>query len=866
MTKRLYLVCLILFWTTLLAQPDDPHRLSHKVEPLYQLIQLNLDPDEDVYTGFTSLELEIKEDVNQFRLHGKEFEIIKAELEQKEISYPINIEFQKFGFLKVISEKSLSAGKYILNIHFGGFYDTKGQGIVKFTKNSLNYLYTHMEPIHARRFFPCFDEPNFKFAYQIKITAPKDYLVVSNTPSEKASTSEESKTTLFKKTKPTPSYLITFAVGPYETTPIPGLSIPARIILPKGYINKSHFIKENTANILILLEEYFGSAYPYEKLDFIGPDYPGGAMENPGLVVYREDYLIDSGHRSQSLKLYLLETVAHELAHMWFGNLVSLKWWDDNWLKEGLAEWLAREIIYQNYSELIPGNHLAQTMNSPLGDDIKSTTEPIHRHLSGNENPDEVFGSLTYSKSPAVLRMVEHWIGKETFREAMRDYLKTYKWDNTDAEDLFQILEDVSGKDVRQVMDDFVFQAGVPEISVILKNNNTLFLSQRRYKSLDNLDSYSTLWHIPISLKIYDGITTEERDVFLDQKTQEFLFPELDRIEWIHLKNNLQGYYIQHIPSAMFERAIFSNELDLNEKKDLFSGLKYSYLAGNTNPTELLQLTYDLRKSSDIAIIESLVDRVTDVNNDFVDVVEDDNLHFYYDSALMTMLQSVGYKYKTGETDSESNARSYLLGLLRYNNEVRKKGIELGKQYLQSKDPITFKNFMYPLLLFYYEGSQEIYDQAIHRLENPKNSSEKYVLSYIMGWFKDDALIQRNLDYALNGDIGPFERTNIVTSIQQMYRNDKDSKENVIPWFHEHYKQFQEQISQDYLDQYFLTDFIINEDDLQLFNKLFPEENRSKILNKRIAVKVEEFKRRKTLQQLYFKEVDKYLEEFRTKF
>jgi hypothetical protein len=150
-------------------------------------------------------------------------------------------------------------------------------------------------------------------------------------------------------------------------------------------------------------------------------------------------------------------------------------------------------------------------------------------------------------------------------------------------------------------------------------------------------------------------------------------------------------------------------------------------------------------------------------------------------------------------------------------------------------------------------------------LENPKNSSEKYVLSYILGWFKDESLIQKNLEYALSGDIGPFERMNIVTSIQQMYRNDKDTTKNILPWFHEHYAIFKEQISQDYLDQYFLTDFIINYDDLNLFNQLFLEEKRSKILNKRIAVKVEEFKRRKELQKLYADEVDKFLEDFKRK-
>ena len=656
MATHLYLVGLILFWTTLLAQSDDPHRLSHKVEPLYQLIQLNLDPDEDVYTGSTSIELKIKESIDFFRLHGQEFEIFKADLEQKGVSFPINIDFQQYGFLKVIPEKNIPAGDYILKIQFGGHFDKKGLGIVKYTKDSLNYLYTQMEPIHARKFFPCFDEPIFKFEYQLEITAPKDYLVVSNTPDQTDSIHENSKTTLFKKTKPMPSYLLAFAVGPYETTPIPGISFPARIILPKGYTDKSQFIKGHTAKILTSLENYFGSLYPYEKLDFIGPGYPGGAMENPGLVVYREDYLIDSDQRSKTERQYLLHTTAHELAHMWFGNLVSLKWWDDNWLKEGLAEWLAREIVYQEFPEFIMENYISEIENYPMNDDIKATTEPIHRHLRGNEDPDEVFGSLTYYKSPAVLRMVENWIGKEIFRQAMQAYIKTYRWGNADAEDLFRILQETSGKDIIQVMHDFVFQAGVPIITGTLKNRNTLVLSQERYKSLENLNTYSTLWHIPVSLKIYDGNAVEQRYVFLDQKTKEFSFPEFETIDWVHLKSNLQGYYIQSISKDRFERAIFSYHLDLNEKGDLFTGLRYSYLAGGTNPTDFLQTAFDLRKTSDVAIIESTVDRVTDVNNDFVDVVDKDNLHFYYDQTLMPMLEPLGYDFHEGEPESKSNA------------------------------------------------------------------------------------------------------------------------------------------------------------------------------------------------------------------
>ncbi len=865
MKRQQIFIILFLFSSLLFSQTDDPYRLSHKVEPVYQFIHLNLDPVKEDYSGYTSIEMEISENLTSFRLHGKEFEITEIELQQDKNSVPVEYEYQDYGFLKIISKDGLTTGKYKLSFSFTGQYDKKGQGIIKYTKDSLDYIYTHMEPIHARRFFPCFDEPNFKFTYQIEITAPKDYLVVNNTPEEKETVKDNNKTILFKKTKPTPSYLLAFAVGPYETMPIPGFSIPGRIILSKGYLDKSLYIKNHTAKILKSLEDYFGSSYPYKKLDFIGIGMPAGAMENPGLVVFGESFLIDSESLSLSNKRHRLLTTAHELAHMWFGNLVSLIWWNDNWLKEGFADWLAHEIILSDFPEVDPMGAISNNINIALRDDSKATTEPIQRDLKGNDNPNEVFDALSYDKSQIVLRMVENWIGSETFRKAIKAYFEKYKWKNTNAEDFFNLLKEVSGKDVTQVMQDFVMQAGVPIIEVRQKDSNTITLSQQRYKSVENANNYKTIWHIPIALKLYGGNDVHEKYLYLDQHAKDFSFPELDKIEWVHLKSNLLGYYLQILPMDLFKQAIQSVELSLYEKKDLYTGLKYGYLAGQTNPSEILELAYAVRNTSDEAIIEATIDRVADIFSTFDEDLDKNNSNVFLNHTLLPFLEKFGYDYNLKESSDKSNARSALFGTLKDNDQVRNRVVEIATQYLTNDVLISYSNYIYLVILFYYEGTASIYEKLRLRISKTKDPSERNVLFWTLGWFNNDTLVQKNLDFSLSDNIESNNRMSILLSIQWMYRFDQNSKKNILPWFHEHYSFFKEKVSQEYLDSWYLLTFINNRNDLDLFNQLFPENERSTILNKNIAIETEGIKRHEELRKLYSKDVIEYLKDFNKK-
>jgi hypothetical protein len=333
----------------------------------------------------------------------------------------------------------------------------------------------------------------------------------------------------------------------------------------------------------------------------------------------------------------------------------------------------------------------------------------------------------------------------------------------------------------------------------------------------------------------------------------------------VHLKSNLLGYYLQILPMDLFKQAIQSVELSLYEKKDLYTGLKYSYLAGQTNPSEILDLAFAVRNTSDEAIIEATIDLVADIFSTFEEDLDKNNSNVFLNHTLLPFLEKFGYDYNLKESSDKSNARSALFGTLKYNDQVRNRVVEIATQYLTNDVLISYSNYIYLVILFYYEGTASIYEKLRLRISKTKDPSERNVLFWTLGWFNNDTLVQKNLDFSLSENIGPSERMSILFSTQWMYHFDPNSKKNILPWFHEHYSFFKEKVSQEYLDSWYLPTFINNRNDLDLFNQLFPENERSTILNKNIAIETEGIKRHEELRKLYSKDVIEYLKDFNKK-
>ena len=329
-------------------------RLDSRVAPTSQTIELDLDANRTEYTGSVRIELRVSRATSEFQFHAEEMNLDRALLRDEKGPIDITIEEGEEGLRLVTTGRELKPGNVVLEIDFSKEYNTKALGLYRMLAEGQGYLFTQFESVDARKAFPCWDEPIHKIPYQITVTIPLQQEAVSNTPVARETMGADTKTYHFKKTPPMPSYLLAIAAGPLESVAIPGLSVPGRIYTIKGQKHLTKVAAEYAPPVLDALEEYFGRKYPYEKLDLIAiPEYWPGAMENPGAITYRDRILlIDSEAASVTQKRLLARVHAHEFAHMWFGDLVTMAWWDDLWLNESFADWMGDKITEQLYPEL----------------------------------------------------------------------------------------------------------------------------------------------------------------------------------------------------------------------------------------------------------------------------------------------------------------------------------------------------------------------------------------------------------------------------------------------------------------------------------------------------------------------------------
>ena len=327
--KRLlsWVSCMFMLVANVASAEDVDYRLPGAVKPTFQQIHLNIDPDQPGYSGETVIELNITEPVTKVGFYQMDIQVTNAELRQGNRIYPLRITEGDYNINWGHSSATVPVGTYELAISFEGKVNTSSDGMYLSSFEGRNYIFTQFEDMHARKAFPSFDEPAFKIPYQMTITTPEKQVVASNTPVEKRTVEDGMQTVTFMKTKPMPTYLIAYTVGPFDSVEMEGLSVPGKLYVPKGYADKTKFIVKHTPEILESLENFFGIDYPYRKLDFVAvPNFTHGAMENAGLITYRDSLLLLEDEPGLAERSAPLNVVAHELAHQWYGNLVTMAW------------------------------------------------------------------------------------------------------------------------------------------------------------------------------------------------------------------------------------------------------------------------------------------------------------------------------------------------------------------------------------------------------------------------------------------------------------------------------------------------------------------------------------------------------------
>lgn len=545
-----------------------PHaQLPETVMPSAYRIDLVIDPTSDAMGGMVEIDARVLEATEGFWIHAKEMTVSDASITMGEATYALTFDAVSSadapsGLAWMQAAETLPKGDGVIRIAFSTPFNQNLNSAYKVVRKNKDgeddsYIVTQMEPLGAREAFPGFDEPKYKQPFTLSITSPSDNVVVSNTPetSETAMDGGMVKHT-FAQTRPLPTYLVAFAVGPYDVVDygmIPPNDVRTRPLALRGLAARGEgkrldYALENTDGILSALEGYFGTEYPYEKLDLIAaPEYAFGAMENPGLIVYRESLLLLDDNAPLSQKRSYARVHSHELAHQWFGNLVTPVWWEDIWLNEAFATWMGNKGLTLWQPD---GNFNNTTLNASLGAmniDSLSTTRRVREPLVRSENVMDQFDGITYRKGGGVLDMFESYVGEANFQKGVRLHMDRYADKVATGDDFFQSIADGSGNlDVVNAMKSFVDQKGLPLVTAKLtcarEGNTTVSLSQSRYAPLGSAIEQGQVWQIPVCVDlIKDGAVSKECTLLKEQTGT--LDASVDCADAVMPNADAAGYY-----------------------------------------------------------------------------------------------------------------------------------------------------------------------------------------------------------------------------------------------------------------------------------------------------------------------------------
>jgi len=756
--RRCSLALLVLVTTALSAAEL---RLGTDVVPSAESVTLSVDPRRDDYTGSVVVDLTVKKATSSFRFHAQDLTITSLKLTKGKSAIDVTHAPDKDSTVLVTSRKALKPGKYSLAIDFTNAFNRKAVGLYKMsTRDGEPYLFTQFEAIDARRAYPVWDEPAFKIPFTLTLSIPAIYDAVSNTPVKSEATVADTKTIHFAQTKPLPSYLIAMAVGKFDYTPIPGLKVPGRVVAPKGQGHLSKLATEVTPGILAALEKYFGGPYPFEKVDLIAvPEYWAGAMENPGAITYRDTVLLlDSATATPAQRRNLIRITAHELAHMWFGDLVTMEWWDDLWLNESFADWMGDKITAQLYPELGSETNELQGIQGVMNADARSTTDPIRKRDTTAEESMRNVG-IAYNKGKAVLTMFEKWIGTDKFRDGVLDHLKANAWSNANAEEFFASLGRHAPAGTVPALQTFINQPGIPLVTVELPGGNEVRLTQSRFSNGAPIAAES--WRIPVTLRYSDGSAVRTTSVLLDSATATVKL-EGQSVAWVFPHANAAGYYRwQMAPEAMASLAAVAPEvLTANERLAFIGNAGALFRSGVLRGDGYLDVLARFANDSDPNVLSQMMGALAQIRQTFDSKENRPLFAAYVRRALGPALDRVGLTPKPGEPEPITIMRPELLNMLAIVGDDPRVW-----DFVREQFPKYMENpaAVHPTLastvvgLSAVRGDAALFDELRKRFENASTPADRARFLSALGRFRDPALKTKAREYSFGGTVRPNE-------------------------------------------------------------------------------------------------------------
>ena len=757
-----------------LAQNEAPKlRLPLIVRPIRYSADLRLTPGEDSFRGSIAIELEISQPVSTFWIHGKSLKIESATIRIGGRDLPAQATIASEGdFIAITTGGTLPAGHATLRISYSGEVSrTLTDGAFQQQAGSDWYVFTKFEPVTARRVFPCFDEPSFKVPWQLTLHVPRDLKAFSNTAI--ASEKDEAngiKEVRFNETKPLPSYLVALAVGPFdvvETGPVGKERRPSRIIVPRGRASEAAYAASHTPKLIELLEDYFGRPYPYEKLDQIVVPLTTawGAMENAGLIAYGDFLLSPKEQDTELLQRRRALTMEHEMSHQWFGDLVTMSWWDDLWLNEAFANWVSHKLLNEWKPEW---NIKAETAGSSnvMRSDSLTTARKIRQPIEVPGDIANAFDGITYGKGQAVIGMFENYIGPNEFQRAIRTYLQQHAWGNASSADLLTALDSVSTQPAGAAFSTFLNQVGFPVVSVKLSCSAShpaqVELEQRRFLPLGSAGAADAVWSVPVCTTWGDEAGTHRQCNLLTRDSDRFdLKGAKGCPAWLFADSNAAGYYAVSYDAELAEKLIAQGltHLQRDESAAVLRDIQLMFSAGVGDAEQQLKFVAEFSRSSDAELVRQAATTVGNLS-DFVPSELRENYARLIRLLYGVRAHQLGWKPQPGESAEVRQLRIEIVRLVATygeDEELSSEASALARAWLKNRQSLDPDSVVPVLSAAAWNADRAFFDLLVEEIKKDKIQRERSWMIDALDSFRQPDITRARLELLLRGGIDPRE-------------------------------------------------------------------------------------------------------------
>jgi puromycin-sensitive aminopeptidase len=747
------------------THPDasSAHRLGYEVEPRRYELRLVPDLDTATFVGEVAIEVVVHEAVRAVVLHAAELTLASATVVsgggRVQRARPVLVPEAEQLVLEL--DEALVPGAATITLEFGGVLNDRLAGFYRSTftmedGTTATIATTQFEATDARRAFPCFDEPDRKAVFSITLDVPDDLAAFSNgAVAAETPLADGRRRVRFAETIPMSTYLVAFVVGPLEATdPVEVDDIPLRVVHPPGKGDLTAYALEVGAHALRFFTGWFGIPYPGDKLDLVAiPDFAFGAMENLGCVTFRESLLLIDPARASRVELErVADVISHEIAHMWFGDLVTMKWWNGIWLNEAFATLMELLCVDAFRPEWQRWVSFGIERDMALATDALHSTRPVEYPVGPPEEAQGMFDVLTYQKGASVLRMLERYLGAERFREGIRRYLRDHRLSNTETRDLWDALESASGEPVGRIMDTWILQGGFPLLRAEpSRDGHHLEVSQEpfTYAPAAGASAVGAEWQVPVLTRVVGQEAGEVTRVLLDGAP--VALPGSPTGPTV-VNASGSGFYRVRYPAAELRRlaADFAG-LEPLERFNLLGDTWASVVAGRSAVDDFLELAASLGAETDPDVWAQVTGALSLLDHAVADDVRPE-LAAYTRTLVGPMLARLGWNARPGEEERTATLRAQVIGVLGtvgQDPDVRAEAAHRHAEAAAGRAPLDPNLASAVVGVVAASGGPAEYDTLVERYRHPATPQEELRYLYALAGFTDPQLAARTFELAM---------------------------------------------------------------------------------------------------------------------